>query len=86
MKTIFYIILTLLTISIFTNGVFADECSNSCTIKDAPAPVLQEYINNNRKIISNISSQLTANNVNNVFDQQYIKIYNSITNWNTFIS
>ena len=86
MKKLFYITASLITLSIFTNGSFADECSNSCTIKDAPAPILQEYINNNRKVISNISNQLTPNNVNNVFDKQYNKIYNSITNWNTFSS
>ena len=86
MKKTLYIIFTALTISIFTHSSFADECSQSCSIKDAPAPVLQEYINSNRKIISNIANQLTANNTNNIFNQQYNKIYNSITNWNTFNS
>ncbi|MCD5380350.1 hypothetical protein LR004_00325 [Candidatus Gracilibacteria bacterium] len=84
MKKIFYILATLLTISFFTNSSFADECSNSCLIQDAPADVLQEYIDNNRAIISNISSQLETQNSGNIVKQKSIKIYNSITNWSTF--
>ena len=83
MKKILLIFL-LLTLSFSTKGVFADQCSNSCKIKDTPAPVLQEYIDNNRKIILNISRQLIQNNTNSIMKQQWIKIYNSITNWNTF--
>jgi len=89
MKRIITFIIILSAISISTGSVFGDDCSNSCSIKDAPAPVLQEYIDNNRKIISNIANQLTPdsdNSIAGVVSREYIKIYNSITNWNTFSS
>lgn len=86
MKKILYIFCVFLITSTLTSSVFADDCSNSCSIKDAPAPVLQEYVDTNRKIIAKISNQLVAQNTNNFLKQQWVKIYNSAFNWSTFKS
>lgn len=49
----------LLSLLIIPRGIWADECSQSCNISDAPAPVLTEYFTNLEIIRSNILSQLS---------------------------
>ncbi len=58
MKKYFYILLLILFICIFQKW-FADECSNSCQISDAPAPVLTEYFTNVETLQSNILEVLS---------------------------
>lgn len=58
MKKYFYIILLALFIWSTTKS-FADECSNSCQISDAPAPVLTEYFTNIETLQSNILEVLS---------------------------
>jgi len=58
MKKYIYIILLALFIGSTTKS-FADECSNSCQISDAPAPVLTEYFTNIETLQSNILEVLS---------------------------
>ena len=55
-KNIFYIFLLTLLIP---SQVWADECSQSCKIADAPAPALTEYLTNLSVIKSNILEALS---------------------------
>jgi len=57
MRKKIYILLALISIWLNTHS-FADECSNSCQITDAPAPVLTEYFTNIETLQSNIIEAL----------------------------
>jgi hypothetical protein len=49
------ILLTFLVISTLSSYHISEAADPSCLIEDAPAPILSEYIKNNRIIIKNIS-------------------------------
>jgi len=57
MKKFFYVLPILFLIWLNTHS-FADECSNSCQISDAPAPALTEYFTNIETLQSNIIEAL----------------------------
>jgi hypothetical protein len=73
----------LIIINIFTLNSFANECENQCLIKNWPANVLGEYINNNRKVINNINSKIIAwSNTNYSSNKKiWLQVYNSLFNW-----
>ena len=90
-----WIILWVLLLSIYS--VQANNCSNSCKIESQMAPVLQEYITNNRTVISNISAAVALSNSQSSnplgvkvlwWEKNYdyakktgIRMYNSLLNW-----
>lgn len=61
-----YILHTLLLLILYMpNMLEANECSQSCKISDAPAPVLTEYLTNLEVIKSNILSELSQSEKDN---------------------
>lgn len=60
-------------------------CSQTCKIKDTPAPLLKEYIDQNKKLIQNINvsiSKITP--PENSLKQQATNIYNQLFNWTDY--
>jgi hypothetical protein len=57
MKNFFLIIFILLII--IESSYASDDCSSSCTIKDAPAEILQKFIENQRTVLSNIANAVS---------------------------
>ena len=85
MKKIFLKIIVLFIVLLFNyNNTFSSDCSSSCTIKDWTAEILNNYFANNKKIISNISKQLTKKEKKPWYylQKENIKIHNLIFNWN----
>ncbi len=58
-KILTFFVIIFLSLWIAIVWVFADECSQSCNIEDAPAPALTEYFANINQITNNIISWLT---------------------------
>lgn len=81
-KNILYIILFFLSMSFYTHSSFADSCSQACRIKDTPAPVLTQYIKENRKIIQNISWELTWWWKPSI--RSWVQAYNKVIDWNDY--
>jgi len=59
MKKNYYIILFLLFFFKTISFVWAEQCSNSCQISDAPAPALTEYFTNIQTLQTNILEALS---------------------------
>ena len=59
MKKNYYIILFLLFFCKTISFVWAEQCSNSCQISDAPAPALTEYFTNIQTLQTNILEALS---------------------------
>ena len=76
MKKFYYIMWILLFTAVFQYS-YADECSNSCMIADAPAPALTEYFTNLESIQSNILEVLSdaeSNIISNDSDEETSQI------------
>lgn len=80
MKKYFYIFWILL-ISVYLPISYADECSNSCQISDAPAPALTEYFTNIQTFQANILEVLSQAESNIVSDSNNIQ-----TDWKSSLN
>lgn len=59
MKVFLLLLSVCITLLASTRGVFADDCSQSCKIQDAPAPALTEYFTNMDTLIQNLVETLS---------------------------
>jgi len=71
-------ILIILILLLSINSTFS-----SCEIKDSTADVLYNYLENNRKVVNNISKQLTRKEIKPWYHlkRESVKTYNLIFNW-----
>ena len=58
-KHILYILISLSFLFISGKGVFADACTDRCKIQDAPAPVLEKYLDTTLRITRSISKKVS---------------------------
>jgi len=82
------ILSTLFAIVILSSYQTTRAAEESCRIQDSPAPVLSEYIKNNRTIIKNITKEIkeaekagSFTKVLNYWQSNIIKGYNQRINW-----
>lgn len=82
-------------IIIFWFVFFLPNIVLACSIKNSTAMVLEKYINNNRKVISNITSEISKKRINkedDIIDQlkndsnTIIRIFSEAFNWEWFFS
>lgn len=90
MKKFIYIISIFISFIFLYNPSFA-SCNWTCKIKDWPAPVLEEYFKNIRKVVSNITNEVSKEKVDSsremkVVRKEMLKVYNSVFRWPSYNS
>jgi len=79
--------ITILFILLSFKITWADDCSSSCQINYAPAQALQEYISNQRTVISRITSlsysKRDSSEINKIWNE-FTKWINKILNYDNF--
>lgn len=83
-------IVLIIFIIFFTNSLaYASGDCSSCTIKEAPAQVLQKYLENQKKVISKIKSKVWGKTVNYSTDEltnMFSVSINQLLDFNTYFS